>query len=58
MKEVEEKKNKTVINHWNRREYLVVDITDKEVTLRRSDGSELTVAKYEYYFNYRDGKRQ
>ena len=56
MKEVEEMKNKTVINQWNRREYLVVDITDKEVTLHRSDGSEFTIAKCEYYFNYRDGK--
>ena len=55
MKEVEERK-KTVINNWNHREYLVVDMTDKEVTLRRSDGSELTIAKCEYYFNYRDGK--
>ena len=53
MKEVEEKKNKTVINHWNRREYLVVDITDKEVTLRRSDGSEFTVAKYELQLSRR-----
>lgn len=56
MKEVEEKKNKIVINNWNHKEYLVVDMTDKEVTLRRSDGSDFTIAKYEYYFNYRDGK--
>ena len=56
MKEVEEMKNKTVINQWNCREYLVVGITDKEVTLRRSDGSEFTIAKCEYYFNYRGGK--
>ena len=53
---MEEKRNKIVINHWNRKEYLVVGETDKEVTLRRSDGSEFTTAKYEYYFNYRDGK--
>ena len=56
MKEVEERKNKTVINNWNRREYLVVDMTDKEVTLLRSDVSEFTIAKCEYYFNYRDRK--
>ena len=53
---MEEKKNKIVTNRWNRKEYLVVGETDKEVTLRRSDGSEFTIAKYEYYFNYRDGK--
>lgn len=58
MKEVKEKKNRTVVNLWNRREYLVVGETDKEVALRRSDGSEFTVAKCEYYFSYRDGKRQ
>ena len=56
MKEVKERKNRTVINHWNRREYLVVGETDKEVTLRRSDGSEFTIARREYYFSYRDGK--
>lgn len=53
---MEEKRDKTVINRWNHKEYLVVGMKDKEVTLRRSDGSEFTVAKYEYYFNYRDGK--
>lgn len=58
MKEAGERKNRTVINRWNRREYLVVGETDKEVTLRRSDGSEFTIAKNEYYFNYQDGKRQ
>lgn len=56
MKEAEERKNRTVINHWNRKEYLVVGETDKEVTLRRSDGSEFTIARREYYFSYRDGK--
>lgn len=56
MKEAEEKKNKTVINLWNRREYLVVGMTDKEATLRRSDGSEFTIAKREYCFSYRDGE--
>ena len=56
MKEAEERKNRTVINHWNRREYLVVGETDKEVTLRRSDGSEFTIARREYHFSYRDGK--
>ena len=56
MKEVGERKNKTVVNHWNRKEYLVLSETDKEVTLCRSDGIEFTIAKCEYYFNYRDGK--
>ena len=58
MKEVEERKNKTAVNRWNSKEYFVVDMTDKEATLRRSDGSEFTIAKREYYFNYQDGKRQ
>ena len=45
-----------VKNRWNNRFYAVLNMTDKEVTLRREDGSEFTIAKYEYYFNYRDGK--
>lgn len=47
---------KEVTNKWNGNVYTVLDMTDKEVTLRRSDGSEFTIAKCEYYFNYRDGK--
>lgn len=47
---------KEVTNKWTGNVYTVLNMTDKEVTLRRSDGSEFTIAKYEYYFNYRDGK--
>lgn len=45
-----------VKNRWNNCFYEVLNMTDKEETLRRSDGSEFTITKYEYYFNYRDGK--
>jgi hypothetical protein len=45
-----------VKNRWNNRFYEVLNTTDKEVTLRREDGSEFTIAKSEYFFNYRDGK--
>lgn len=47
---------KEVKNKWTGNVYTVLNMTDKEVTLRRSDGSEFTIAKCEYYFNYRDGK--
>lgn len=47
---------KEVTNKWTGNVYTVLNTTDKEVTLRRSDGSELTIAKCEYYFNYREGK--
>ena len=47
---------KEVTNKWTGNVYTVLGMTDKEVTLRRSDGSEFTIAKCEYYFNYRDGK--
>ena len=50
------RKMKEVTNKWTGNVYTVLNMTDKEVTLRRSDGSEFTIAKYEYYFNYRDGK--
>lgn len=47
---------KEVKNKWTGKVYTVLSMTDREVTLRRSDGSEFTIAKYEYYFSYRDGK--
>lgn len=50
------RKMKEVKNKWTGKVYTVLSMTDKEATLRRSDGSELTVAKREYYFSYRDGK--
>lgn len=43
---------KEVTNKWTGNVCTVLEMTDKEVTLRRSDGSEFTIAKYEYYFNY------
>ena len=47
---------KEVTNKWPDNVYTVLNTTDEEVPLRRSDGSEFTIAKCEYYFNYRDGK--
>ena len=43
---------KEVTNKWTGKVYTVLNMTDKEVTLHRSDGSEFTIAKCEYYFNY------
>lgn len=45
-----------VKNRWNNRFYEVLNMTDKEVTLRREDGSEFTIAKCEYHFSYRGRK--
>lgn len=41
-----------VLNHWNRKWYTVLKVTDKEVTLQRGDGSGFTIAKSELYANY------
>lgn len=41
-----------ILNRWNRKWYTVLKVTDKEVTLQREDGSELTIAKSELYANY------
>ena len=41
-----------VLNRWNRKWYTVLKVTDKEVALRREDGSEFTIAKSELYANY------
>ena len=41
-----------VLNRWNRKWYTVQKVTDKEVTLQREDGSEITIAKSELYANY------
>ena len=32
--------------------YEVLEITDKNVTLQREDGSQFTIQKSEYFFNY------
>ena len=39
-------------NRWNRKIYQVVEIKDEKVTLERSDGTQFTVAKADYNFNY------
>ena len=41
-----------VRNKWNNKMYEVLEITDKNVTLQREDGSEFTIAKSELYANY------
>ena len=43
---------KTVKNRWNKKTYNVIEITDKEVSLEREDGSKFTIAKSEYFFSY------
>lgn len=51
---MEERKNKTVINRWNRREYLVVEQKDGMVMLQRDDGSRFVIEKKEYFFNHKE----
>ena len=41
-----------VRNKWNNKMYKVLEITDKNVTLRREDGSQFTIQKSEYFFSY------
>lgn len=41
-----------VRNKWNGRIYTVKEETEKEVTLVRDNGSEITIAKSELRFNY------
>lgn len=41
-----------VINKWNKETYKVIEITDKEVSLEREDGSKFTIAKSEYSLSY------
>lgn len=45
-----------VLNRWNRKWYTVLEVTDKNVTLRREDGSQFTIQKSEYFFSYSDEK--
>lgn len=45
-----------VRNKWNGRFYQVVSITETSVTLQRDDGSEFTIQKKEYFFNYSEKK--
>ena len=41
-----------VRNKWNGKMYEVLEITDKNVTLQREDGSQFIIQKSEYFFNY------
>lgn len=41
-----------VRNKWNGKMYEVLEITDKNVTLQRVDGSQFTILKSEYFFSY------
>lgn len=43
---------KTVKNKWNGSTYKVLDSTDNTVTLEREDGTQFTINKKEYFFNY------
>ena len=45
-----------VRNKWNGKVYDVLEITDKNVTLQRDDGSQFTIQKSEYFFSYSEKK--
>lgn len=45
-----------VRNKWNGKMYEVLEITDKNVTLQREDGSRFTIMKKEYFSNYSEKK--
>lgn len=45
-----------VRNKWNGGTYKVLEITDKNVTLQRVDGSQFTIQKSEYFFSYFEKK--
>lgn len=49
-------RTKIVLNRWNGKMYRVLEITDKEVTLQREDGSQFTIQKSEYFFSYSEKK--
>lgn len=43
----------TVRNKWNGNDYLLIEETDRTVTLKRKeDGYTFTIAKSEYFFSY------
>ena len=43
----------TAQNKWNGKDYLLIEKTDKTVTLKRKeDGYTFTIAKSEYFFSY------
>lgn len=41
-----------VLNKWNKKTYKVIEITDKEVSLERENGSKFIIAKSEYFLSY------
>ena len=41
-----------VRNKWNGKTYKVLETTDKIVKLQREDGTQFTIQKSEYFFNY------
>ena len=41
-----------VRNKWNKKIYKVIEVKDGKVTLERKDGTQFTIAKAEYFFNY------
>ena len=41
-----------VRNKWNKKTYKVIEVKDGKVTLERSDGTQFTIAKAEYFLNY------
>ena len=45
-----------VRNKWNNKKYLVLEITGKNVTLQREDGSQFTIQRSEYFFSYSEKK--
>lgn len=45
-----------VRNKWNGHFYKVILMTDREVTLEREDGSQFTIQKTDYFYNYSEKK--
>ena len=41
-----------VRNRWNGKEYKLIESDDNSVTLERSDGTQFTIKRAEYYENY------
>lgn len=41
-----------VRNKWNKKTYKVIEVKDEKVTLERSDGTQFTIVKAEYFLNY------
>lgn len=42
----------TVKNRWNKKTYKVRMVEDNCVVLEREDGTQFTITKSEYFFNY------